>query len=47
MIMAWRDREGGLNFVFYDNGREREMGEEDGNDAEHTSGDEKSRVRLT
>jgi len=31
MIMAWRDREESLNFVFCDDGsREREMGEEIG-----------------
>jgi len=37
MIMAWRDREGLLNFVFCDDGREREMGDEDGNNMDDTS----------
>jgi len=32
--------------VFCDDGREREMGDEDGNDIEDTSGDENSGVRL-
>jgi len=32
--------------VFCDDGREREMGDEDGNDMEHMSGYEKSVVRL-
>jgi hypothetical protein len=32
--------------VFYDDGREREMGDEDGNDMEDTSGYEKCGVRL-
>jgi hypothetical protein len=41
MIMAWRDREGSLNIVFCDDGREREMGDEGGNDTEDTSGCEK------
>jgi len=45
MIMAWRDREGWLNYVFCDDGREREMGDEDGNDMEDMSGYEKSGVR--
>ena len=30
-IREWRDSEGGLNFVFCDDGREREMGDQDGN----------------
>jgi len=46
MIMAWRDREGCLNFVFCDDGTEREMGDENGNDMEDTSGYEISGVRL-
>jgi len=50
MIMAWRDREGWLHFVFCDDGRvvdEKERDEdEDENDMENTSGYEKSRVRL-
>jgi len=46
MIMAWRDREGQLNFVFCNDGREKERGDEDGNDMEDTSGYEKSGVRL-
>jgi len=46
MIRAWRDREGGLNFLFCDDGREREMGDEDGNDMEDTRRYEKSWVRL-
>jgi len=44
--MAWTDREGWLNFVFCDDGKEREMGDEDGNDTEDTSGYEKSGVWL-
>jgi hypothetical protein len=47
MIMTWRDRGGSLNFVFCDDGREREMGDEDGNDIEDMSGYEKSGVRLS
>jgi hypothetical protein len=46
MIMAWRYREGWLNFVFCDDGREREMGDEDGHIMEDTSGYEKSEVQL-
>jgi hypothetical protein len=46
MIMAWRDREGYLNFVFCDDGGEREMGDENGNDIADTSGYEMSGVRL-
>jgi len=41
MIMAWRERKGQLNFVFCDDGTEREMEDEDGNDTEDTSGYEK------
>jgi hypothetical protein len=48
--MAWRDREGWLNFVFCDDGRvvdEKERdGDEDENDVEDKSGYEKSGVRL-
>jgi len=44
--MAWRDREGWLNSVFCEVGREGEMRDEDGNDLEDTSGYEKSGVRL-
>jgi hypothetical protein len=46
MIMAWRDREGRLKVVFYDDGREREMRDEDGNDTEDTSDNEMSGVGL-
>jgi len=46
MIMALRDREGWRNFVFCDDGRERQKGDEDGNDMEDSSGYEKSGVRL-
>jgi len=52
MILAWRDREGWLNFVFCnDDGRavnkkERD-GDEEENDVEVTSGCEQSRVWLT
>jgi len=50
MIMALRDREGRLNFVFCDDDRvvdkkERD-GDDDENDEEDTSGYEKSGVQL-
>jgi hypothetical protein len=38
MIMAWRDREGWLNFVFCDDSGEREMEWEDGNNIESMRG---------
>ena len=46
MIMAWRDREGSLNFVFCNDGRavdekERDRNEDE-NNTEDTSGYEKS-----
>ena len=44
MIMAWRDSEGRLKFVFYIDGRETEMGDEDGNNVEEPSGYEISGV---
>jgi len=46
MIMAWRDSEGRLKFVFYIDGRETEMGDEDGNNVEEPSGYEISGVWL-
>jgi len=51
MIMAWRDVEGWLNFVFCDSGRvmdekERE-GDENETNVEDTSGYDKSGVQLT
>jgi len=46
MIITWIDREGWLNFVFCDDGREREIGDKDGNDTEDMSGYEESRVGL-
>jgi len=44
--MPCRDREGWLNVVLCDDGGEREMGEEDGNNMEDPSGHEKSGVQL-
>jgi hypothetical protein len=50
MIMAWSEREGGLNFVFCDNGRvvdEKEKdGDQDDKDVEDTSGNENAVVGL-
>jgi len=49
MIMSWRNREGWLNFVAMMvefSTRKREMGDEDENDIEDTSGYEKSGVQL-
>jgi len=43
--MASRDGEGWHNSVFCDDGRKREIGDEDGNDMEDTSRYENSRVR--
>jgi len=47
MIMAWCNRERWLNFVFCDDGRETEMGDDDWNNMEDTSGCEMSGVRPT
>jgi len=50
MMMAWRDREGWLDFVFCDDGRVEDEkardGDGDENDVEDMSGYKKSRVRL-
>jgi hypothetical protein len=44
MIMAWRDGDVCLNFVFYNDSRVREIGDADGNDTVDMRGYEKPAV---